>query len=149
MRYAKAAAQAVDDPAAARNRDGSGHVRSDREPDWAAPPGACHAPDDRERRADVDPVFGVVRRAARTRLPEEIAAQETLFPSESAIQFGYREAVLSADLSIDPCLARGREIDLAIAACAIARQAQFWTLNIANFKDIPGLRLVRAARSAD
>jgi len=79
------------------------------------------------------------------RLPEEIATQETLFPSESAIQFGYREAALSADLYRSVPRARGREIDLAIAACAIARQAQFWALNIADFKDIPGLRLVKAA----
>lgn len=79
------------------------------------------------------------------RLPEEIATQEALFPSESAIQFGYREAALSADLYRSLPRARGREIDLAIAACAIARQAQFWTLNVADFKDIPGLRLVKAA----
>lgn len=32
------------------------------------------------------------------RLPEEVAAQEALFPSESAIAFGPREAALSAKL---------------------------------------------------
>jgi predicted nucleic acid-binding protein len=36
---------------------------------------------------------------------------------------------------------RGREIDLAIAACAISRQAQLWTLNGGDFTDIPDLRL--------
>ena len=79
------------------------------------------------------------------RLPEEIAAQEALFPSESAVPFGPREAALSADLYRSLRRARGREIDLAIAACALAREAQFWTLNLADFQDIPGLRLVKAA----
>jgi predicted nucleic acid-binding protein len=32
-------------------------------------------------------------------------------------------------------------MDLAIAACAIRREAELWTLNGADFKDIPGLRL--------
>ncbi len=32
------------------------------------------------------------------RLPEEVAAQEALFPSESAIAFGPREAALSAKI---------------------------------------------------
>jgi predicted nucleic acid-binding protein len=36
---------------------------------------------------------------------------------------------------------RGREADLAIAACAIASSAYLWTLNSADFKDIPGLAL--------
>ncbi|MGH9615043.1 MAG: type II toxin-antitoxin system VapC family toxin [Bryobacteraceae bacterium] len=79
------------------------------------------------------------------RLPEEIAAQEALFPSEAAVPFGPREAALSADLYRSLRRARGREIDLAIAACALVREAQFWTLNVADFQDIPGLRLVKAA----
>ena len=61
------------------------------------------------------------------RLPEEIAAQEALFPSDRAVVFGHREASLSAHL--------------AIAACAIARDADLWTLNRADFADIPQLRL--------
>jgi predicted nucleic acid-binding protein len=32
---------------------------------------------------------------------------------------------------------------LAIAACAIVRDAELWTLNLADFKDIPQLRLAR------
>jgi predicted nucleic acid-binding protein len=32
-------------------------------------------------------------------------------------------------------------MDLAIAACAIIRDAELWTLNRGGFKDIPGLRL--------
>ncbi len=76
------------------------------------------------------------------RLPAEIAAQEALFPSDSAIVFGPREAELSAQLYRGLRRARGREIDLAIAAIAIAREAALWTLNTADFKDIPGLQLV-------
>jgi predicted nucleic acid-binding protein len=75
------------------------------------------------------------------RLPEELAAQEALFPSESAVPFGPQEAALSAKLYRTLRRPRGREIDLAIAACAISRQAQLWTLNGADFADIPDLRL--------
>ena len=38
--------------------------------------------------------------------------------------------------------ARGRELDLGIAACAIANNAAIWTLNRDDFRDIPNLRLV-------
>jgi len=75
------------------------------------------------------------------RLPEELAAQEALFPSENAVPFGPKEATLSAKLYQSLGRARGREIDLAIAACAIAREADLWTLNTADFEDIPDLRL--------
>jgi len=34
-------------------------------------------------------------------------------------------------------------VDLMIAASAIRRDAELWTLNVADFKDIPGLRLLR------
>jgi predicted nucleic acid-binding protein len=75
------------------------------------------------------------------RLPQELAAQEALFPSDSAIPFGFAEAALSAKLYKSVGRPRGREIDLAIAACAISRQAELWTLNSSNFADLPGLRL--------
>ena len=75
------------------------------------------------------------------RLPSEIAAQEALFPSDSAVAFGPREASLSAELYRSVKRPRGREIDLAIAACAIIRDASLWTLNTADFRDIPELRL--------
>ena len=75
------------------------------------------------------------------RLPPEIAAQEALFPSDNAAVFGAREASLSAELYRSVKRARGREIDLAIAACAIVRDASLWTLNRADFQDIPRLRL--------
>ena len=71
----------------------------------------------------------------------EIAAQEALFPSEAVIVFGWREAALSAELYRSFRRPRGREIDLAIAASAILRDAALWTLNTADFSDIPQLRL--------
>ena len=75
------------------------------------------------------------------RLPLELAAQEALFPAEGAVVFGAREASLSAELYRSLKRPRGREVDLAIAACAIVRNAGLWTLNIADFRDIPQLRL--------
>jgi predicted nucleic acid-binding protein len=77
------------------------------------------------------------------RLPQELAAQEALFPSETAIPFGLAETVLSAKLYKSARRPRGREIDLAIAACAITRQAELWTTNAADFADVPGLKLTR------
>lgn len=38
---------------------------------------------------------------------------------------------------------REREIDLIIAAVAIAQDAALWTLNVEDFGDIPRLRLYR------
>jgi predicted nucleic acid-binding protein len=75
------------------------------------------------------------------RLASEIAAQEALFPSDNAVPFGPREASLSAELYRSLKRSRGRELDLAIAACAIVRDAALWTLNVADFSDIPRLRL--------
>jgi predicted nucleic acid-binding protein len=40
---------------------------------------------------------------------------------------------------------RGREIDLAIAAHAISRDARLWTLNPNDFDDIPGLETLPLA----
>jgi predicted nucleic acid-binding protein len=78
-------------------------------------------------------------RGPRTR--DEIIEQEDLFPASRAIMFGPKEAALSADLYRSVRRARSREIDIAIAACAIVNEAQLWTLNQADFVDIPGLRL--------
>jgi predicted nucleic acid-binding protein len=79
------------------------------------------------------------------RLPEELAAQEALFPRESAVPFGSREAALAAKLYAAVRRPRGREIDLAIAACALARDAALWSLNEADFRDVPGLKLFAPA----
>ncbi|MFQ5740134.1 MAG: type II toxin-antitoxin system VapC family toxin [Acidobacteriota bacterium] len=74
------------------------------------------------------------------RVEEELSAQEALFPREGAIPFGYEEAVLAARLYDRVRRPRGREMDLGIAACALARDADLWTLNLADFSDIPDLR---------
>jgi predicted nucleic acid-binding protein len=66
-------------------------------------------------------------------------------PKELAIPFGYEEAVVSAKLYRSMRRPRGRETDIAIAACAITREAVLWTMNRKDFEDIPGLRLYKAA----
>ena len=63
------------------------------------------------------------------RLEEEIALQEGVFPADAAVPFGGREALLAARLYRHVRQARRRELDLGIAACALARGAGFWTLN--------------------
>ena len=60
------------------------------------------------------------------RLPEELHAQEALFPSGDALPFGPDEALLAAELYRDLSRARGRAVDLAIAATAIVWRAQLW-----------------------
>jgi len=80
------------------------------------------------------------RRGPRTR--QEIADQEALFASEDAIPLGTPEALVAADLYQRVKRAKGREIDLAIAACTITHDARLWTLNPDDFKDIPNLKLV-------
>ena len=80
------------------------------------------------------------RRGPRT--PNEIADQEALFPASDSIPFGSAEALVASDLYRKLKRARGREIDIAIAACAIVNNAQLWTLNPADFKDIPNLKVL-------
>jgi len=75
------------------------------------------------------------------RTPEELGMQEALFPCAAAVPFGPREAALSAKLYSSIAHARGRETDIAIAACAICHDAELWTENRADFDDLPGLRL--------
>ena len=88
------------------------------------------------------------RRGART--SDEIEDQEALFPASDSIPFGSPEALAAADLYRRINRPRGREIDIAIAACAIVHHAQLWTLNPDDFKDIPNLKLLPAisARSS-
>lgn len=71
----------------------------------------------------------------------EVAMQEALFPADAAVGFGPDEARRAADIYRRLPRARGRDIDIAIAACAIAHDAQLWTLNAADFRDVPGLAL--------
>ena len=77
------------------------------------------------------------------RSPQEIEDQQALFPVEQVIEFDAEDALLSARLYRSVRRARGREVDLAIAACAINREAPLCTLNRADFADIPGLQLYR------
>jgi predicted nucleic acid-binding protein len=85
------------------------------------------------------PVFYEWRRGPRS--AEEIEDQEALFPSEQIVPFGPAEALVAADLYRKIRRPRGREIDIAIAACAIAHRARLWTLNPEDFEDIPNLVL--------
>jgi predicted nucleic acid-binding protein len=79
-------------------------------------------------------------RGPRTR--PELAAQQELFPAETAVPFSVEEVTVAARLYRSIPKARGREVDLAIAACALANAAALWTLNPSDFRDVPGLRLM-------
>ena len=76
------------------------------------------------------------------RVPQELRVQEELFPRDLALPFGHEEAAIAAELYRGVRSACGREIDLAIAATALAREAALWALNHQDFRDIPSLRLV-------
>ncbi len=75
------------------------------------------------------------------RTTAELHDQEALFPVETAIAFGTAEATRASRLYAKLRRARGREIDLAIAACALEHGASLWTLNPEDFSDIPDLTL--------
>ena len=79
-------------------------------------------------------------RGPRTRA--ELAVQEDLFPRDKAVEFGAAQAAVAARLYRALKRPRGREIDLAIAACALHDGASLWTLNRADFRDVPDLPLV-------
>jgi predicted nucleic acid-binding protein len=79
-------------------------------------------------------------RGPRTR--EELVIQEDLFPRERAVPFGTGPAAIAARLYMAVKRPRGREIDLAVAACALHDGAALWTLNRPDFSDLPGLTLV-------
>jgi len=83
------------------------------------------------------------------RTEPELAIQEILLPRESAVPFGAEEAVLAARLYKQVRRARSREMDLAIAACAMVREIPLWTLNRDDFKDIPGLILAKPDYTRD
>lgn len=79
------------------------------------------------------------------RLLEKLEAQEALFPREQAVPFGLEEAALAARLYSEVRRARGREIDLAIAAVALSQRARLWTLNPADLRDLPEVELSEPA----
>lgn len=71
----------------------------------------------------------------------ELDRQEALFPASACLVFGTDEAVEAARLYRSVARPRQRQIDLGIAAHALVRAASLWTLNVADFEDLPGLRL--------
>lgn len=75
------------------------------------------------------------------RTDDELDAQEVLLPAQAACAFGVAEAALAADIYRRLKRPRHREIDLAVAACAILQNAALWTLNPRDFSDIPHLEL--------
>jgi predicted nucleic acid-binding protein len=79
------------------------------------------------------------------RHPEELAAQEALFPASAALPFGPAEAARAAQLYVSLPRPRGHEIDLALAACTLMLGARLWTLNPRDFRDLPGLELYTAS----
>lgn len=86
------------------------------------------------------PVLYEWLRGART--VGELQDQETLLPRRAAVPFETAAAAKAADLYTELDRVRSREMDLAIAACAIANDAALWTLDEEDFRDIPGLELV-------
>ncbi len=79
-------------------------------------------------------------RGPRTRV--ELAVQEDLFPRVRAVPFGAEQAAVAARLYSVVKRPRGREIDLAVAACALHDGASLRTLKRADFRDLPGLALI-------
>ena len=78
------------------------------------------------------------------RAETDAAAVMRVFETRTIVPFSHTEADLAASLYTRVPRARQRHADLAIAACAIERGARLWTLNVRDFKDIPGLELYRA-----
>jgi predicted nucleic acid-binding protein len=76
------------------------------------------------------------------RTERELQSQEDLLPSDAVVLFGSEAAELAARLYRSVRRPRGRDLDLAIAACAIAHDAVLWTINRKDFEDVPGLRLI-------
>ena len=75
------------------------------------------------------------------RTEAETTAVTAFFAGDSPAAFGAREAERAAELYRRVKAARQRQADLAIAACAIQHGASLWTLNVADFADVPGLAL--------
>lgn len=77
------------------------------------------------------------------RTERELAIEQALLGPEAITPFAESEARIAAALYRRVTRARGREVDLAIAACAIGQGAQLWTLNVSDFADVPDLDLYR------
>ena len=73
----------------------------------------------------------------------ETEAVESFFEPGGLAVFGPHEVSRAARLFRRAKGARRRQADVAIAACAIEHGAALWTLNRADFDDLPGLALYR------
>ena len=80
----------------------------------------------------------------RPRSAEQIELLEAVFPPERMVAFDEKVAHLAAQIYRQVKRARAREVDIAIAACAIEHGAAMWTLNRKDFEDIPDLSLYAA-----
>lgn len=76
------------------------------------------------------------------RTARELVSQAELLPPDAVVAFGPESAERAATLYRAVRRPRGRDLDLAIAACAIEHDAVLWTANTRDFDDIPGLRLL-------
>lgn len=76
------------------------------------------------------------------RTTAELRVQEEMFPRRAAVPFDAEAAAQAAMLYRQTPRPRGREVDLAVAACALAQGAALWTLNYDDFGDLPGLELM-------
>jgi predicted nucleic acid-binding protein len=72
---------------------------------------------------------------------EELSLADGLFPPARIVAFQNDEARTAARLYRQLPRARTRQMDFMIAACAIEHGAALWTLNPADFADIPELQL--------
>jgi len=75
------------------------------------------------------------------RTERELRLASALSPEPAVVPFDAEAAEIAARLYRTVPRPRGRERDLAIAACALARGAALWTLNRADFEDVPDLPL--------
>jgi hypothetical protein len=77
------------------------------------------------------------------RAEQELALEAALLGPDAVIAFGEQEARVAAAVYRQVKRPRGRERDIAIAACALTQEASLWTLNPEDFRDISGLHLHR------
>jgi predicted nucleic acid-binding protein len=71
----------------------------------------------------------------------ELDDQEALLPVDDMRGFGPAEAAKAAEIYRGLKRPHNRDMDIAIAACAIEHGARLWTLNRNDFRDLPGLKL--------
>lgn len=76
------------------------------------------------------------------RTVRELQSQADFLPPDAIVPFGASAAARAASLYQSIRRPRGRDLDLAIAACAIDHDGVLWTTNRKDFDDIPGLRLL-------